>query len=186
MKILAKAVLIAATAVLAACGTAQKVSDLDPNTGHLPTEHKARVVLSKPLNLDAHRALLLVPSSDFVKGQIEKIGYFGELMTVSDLQGRIVKANLTDKVPAIQDKIGVANAAKHYKPFLWFRYEGKGQGREQQARYVLTDAATMEDYFVAETDLDFVWAGVNDQRNWYPMFNSFIDYIKANSRTYGR
>lgn len=184
MKKISKAILIIAAAALTACGSVKKVSDLDQKTGYLPTEHKARVILNKPIDLDKHKALLLVPTGEFVKGQIEKIGYFGELMTVDELQSKIVKANLTDKVPTIQDKIGVASAAKHYKHFLWFRYEGKGQGTNQQGRYVLTDPATMEDYFIAETDLDFVWVGVNDQRNWYPMFNSFIDYIKSNSQTY--
>ena len=184
MKYLYKIIAIVIATSLSACGSVRKISDLDPKTGYLPTDKTAKVVLSRPIDLDAHRELLLVPTGEFVKGQLQKIGYFGELMTLDDLQTRIVKANLTDKVPTIQDKIGVASAAKYYKHFLWFRYEGKGQGNNQQGRYVLTDPATMEDYFIAETDLDFVWAGVNDQRNWYPMFNSFIDYIKSNSRAY--
>ncbi len=186
MRMLSRLIVVALAAALTACGTVRKVSDLDPGTGYLPTEHKARVVLDKPIDLDARRGLLLVPTGEFVKGQIEKIGYFGEIMTIEDLQSRIVKAGLADKVPAIQDRIGVARAATHYRHFLWFRYGEVGQGTSRKGRFALTDPATMEDYFVAETDLDFVWAGVNDQRNWYPMFNAFIDYIKANSRTYRR
>lgn len=184
MHTLAKVLVLALSLSLAACGTVRKVSDLDAKTGLLPTEHKARVVVNKPIDMDAYRGLLLVPNGDFMKPQIEKIGYFGEVLNVEDLKVKIIQANLTDKVPTIQDRIGISNAAKHYKPFLWLRFETQGYGSGTKGRYVLTDPLTAQDYFVAETDLDFVWSGVNDQKNWYPMFNAFIEYIRANSKTF--
>lgn len=170
---------------LAACSS-MKVVEVDPHTGHFPTNTKATVVLDKRIDLDAMKSLLLVAKNDFVKGQIQNIHYFGELMTYDDLEKKIIQANLSDKVPSIRDRISLSNAAKYYKDFLWFHFEILGTRPNQRGRFILTDARTMEDYFITETKLDSVWVGVNDQNNWYPMFNALIDYIKQNSRTYGK
>lgn len=55
---------------------------------------------------------------------------------------------------------------------------------KQHAQLILTDALNAEDYFVTDTPIG--WNSENDQHNWYPMFNSLIDYIKQNSQSYGR
>lgn len=117
---------------------------------------------------------------------MKNIGYFDDVATVDELETRIIKAGLTDKVPSLNDKIGLNNAAKFYKPFLWLHVDNRQDGSDRYVQFILTDPATMEDYFVTETKLDYLWKGVNDQVNWYPMCNSLIDYIKQNSRTYGR
>lgn len=171
---------------LSACGTTQKVVSLNPATGYFPTEHKAVVVLDKPIDLDARKSLIVVARSEFVQGQIRNIGYFDEAITLDDLQTRIVQAGLSEQVPSIVDRIGLNRAAKVYKPFLWLRHETRGTGTQQYAKIILTDATTLEDVFVAETHLDYVWSGVNDQYNWYPMFNALIDYIEKHSETYRR
>lgn len=168
---------------LGAC-TSLKVVELDPVTGYFPTENKAVVVTNKPFDLDARKSLLLVSNSEFEKNQIKNIGYFDEVINFKELEALIVKNNLGDKVSSVKDRIGLNNAAKYYKPFLWFRIDTRGTGNEQYVQFIITDPLTLEDYFVTETHLDRVWAGVNDQNNWYPMFNSLIDYIKANSKTY--
>jgi len=177
-------VAVLAALLLSAC-SAFKVVDLD-STGHFPTQTTAKVVLSKPVDLDSRKALILVPPSDFEKGLVGKIGYFDEVMTFEDLEKKVVAANMGDRIPSVRDRIGINNAAKHLKPFLWLKFERKGTGNDRYARYTLIDAKTMEDYFAAETHLDYVWTGVNDQHNWYPMFNALIDYIRENSKTYRR
>lgn len=164
--------------------TSMKITELDPNTGLFPSTKEATVTLSKPLDIDKIKSLVLVHNSDFEKGQMVNIGYFDEVINTDDLEVLIVQNNLGDKVPSIKDKIGVNNAAKYYKFFLWFRYDSRGSGTQEYAQFILTDPLTLEDYFIAETHLDYLWAGVNDQNNWYPMYNSFIKYIKENSKTY--
>lgn len=171
------------TLLLGACSSL-KVVDVDPNTGYFPATTKAAVVVNKPIDLDSRKGLLLIPDVEFERGQITNIKYFDEVMMATDLEKKIVQNNLGDKVPSIRDLIGVNNAAKHFKTFLWFHHETIGVRPNQQARFILTDPLTMEDLFITETKLDYVWAGVNDQNNWYPMFNSLIDYIKEHSRTY--
>ena len=182
-----KRVLIAgALALLLSACSALKVTEVDPKTGYFPTTVTANVVVNKPADLDARKSLVLVPRGQFERGQIHNIKYFNEVMNVEELETRIIQAQLGDKVPSVRDRIGISNAAKHYKDFLWFRYERVGQGNDLRGRFALTDPVTMEDLFVTETKLDYVWAGVNDQRNWYPMFNALIDYIRQNSKTYRR
>src|SRR5689334_4579809 len=176
-------VMLLLAAVVSAC-TSFKVAPIDEKTGHLPSSSKAAVIMSKPMDLDSRKALLLVPNSDFVKGQVSNLKYFDDTMTFEELEKRIVQAGLQDQVPTIHDRIGVNKAAKHYKDFLWLRYERKGEGRVKSGRFILTDPATMEDYFITETTLDYAFAGVNDQNNWYPMFNALIDYIRQNSKFY--
>lgn len=169
---------------VSACST-MKVAEVDPNTGYLPGQKKATVVSSTPIDLDAHKSLIVVANSEFLTGQVRNLNYFDEVITVEELEKRIVAADLTDKVPSLRDRIGLNNAAKHYKPFLWLRFNVRGTDAKY-AQFILTDPISADDYFITETKMDYVWSGVNDQNNWYPMFNSLIDYIKQNSRTYGR
>jgi hypothetical protein len=169
---------------LSACSS-QRVVDLN-GQGHFPGRSTATVVLNKPFDIDSRRDLIVVPANDFLKGQIANIHYFQEVITPEELQKAIVANGLTEKVPALTDLIGVSNAAKYYKPFIWFRTKTRGIGAGRYSQFVLTDATTLDDVFIVETHLDFFWSGVNDQNNWYPMFNAIIDYIKANSKTYDK
>lgn len=177
-------ILFGLTLALVGC-TSMKVTELDKD-GYFPSTGRATVVMSKPINLDSRRQLVFVGTSKFVQGQLENLHYFNEVITLDDLESRIIKANLTDKISSINDKIGVNNAAKYYRPFLWLRYNTRQDGSTKYSQFILTDAATMEDYFITETQLDYAWRGVNDQNNWYPMFNALIDYMKQNSRSYGK
>lgn len=189
-----KIVLMLCLYILSACSSLQ-VAQLDPKTGLFPSNKKATVVVSKPLDLDKRKELILVfddelqkitlqMSSTFGKNQIQNIGYFDKVITSEDLETIIVKNNLGDKVSSVRSKIGVNNAAKYYKPFLWFRIYIRGSGNQKYVQFILTDPLTLEDYFVTEKHLDFILSEISDQSHWYPMFNSFIKYIKENSKTY--
>lgn len=159
-----------------------KVTEVDPATGYLPSNKAAAVPLSKPLDLDSKKGLVVVSNSEFMAAQLKKIGYFDEVITVEELETRIVKSDLAAKVPSVRDRIGLNNAAKHFQPFLWLRYDTRRDGNKEYAQFILSDALTLDEYFVTETLLDYVWSGVNDQSNWYPMFNALIDYIRENSK----
>ena len=170
---------------LAGC-TSLKVVQPDAKTGRYPSNVKATVLTSKQFDLDSRRDLILVPNSDFTIGQVTNIRYFTQVTTAEELEKAIVQKGLGDKVPSLQDGIGLNNAAKYYKPFLWLHWKTHGSGQERYGQIILTDPLTLDDLLIAETRLDFIWAGVNDQNNWYPMFNALIDYIEANSKTYRR
>jgi len=94
----------------------------------------------------------------------------------------LVKNGLQEKIPTIGSPIGVNLAYKYYKPFLWLRFNIRGSGLEQYAQFILTDPATLNDIFVAEEHLDYMWKGINDQTVWYPLSNALVKYIKENSK----
>lgn len=162
-----------------------KIVDLDPVTGYFPGEKRASVIINKEIDLDSTTDLVLVPDGDFEVNMVKNIGYFNEVINFEDLEDIIIKNDLTEQVPSVRDKIGINKAAKAYKKFLWLNWDTRQDGTQKYQQLILTDPITLEDLFVCETLLDYVWAGVNDRANWYPMMNSLIDYIKENSKTYG-
>lgn len=175
--------LVIISILLSAC-TSLKVVPIDPKTGAFPSSTEAKVVLSKSIDLDERKKIILVPNDVFLKESIINMNYFDEVINYEDLEKIIVQEDLTEKVPSIDGQIGINNAARHYKDFLWFHFLSVGENPDKKAQFILTDPQTLEDLFVTETHLDYVWKGVNDQYNWYPMLNSFIEYIKTNSKTY--
>lgn len=179
--------LILSACVLTACSVG-KVQPLDPVSGTLPAKAKADIRTQVALDLDQRRKLVVISDAEhgFFKRQIEQFAYFDEVIPRSELEVRIIRAQLGDEVPTIADRIGLNNAARRYRPFLWIHLERTRKDNTPFAQLVMTDATTMEDLFVAETELDFAWKGVNDQYNWYPLMNALVDYIESNSNTWRR
>jgi hypothetical protein len=161
--------------------TNMKVSALDPATGYLPTTQKATVVKSTPFAIDDLRTMILVPTDPFLKNQTIAIGYFHKVIDFNELEKAIIQNDLSDTIPSIQNRIGLSKVYDEYLPFLWLRISARRQGTSQYAQIILTDPDSMEEIFVAERYIDYLWTGVNDQYIWYPLFNSLIDYIKENS-----
>jgi len=173
-------VLLAALVPLAAC-TVGKAVKPNPETGYIGEGEAAKMadtVLAKPVDLSRYGKLVVVTAGDFAEEQTRNLGRFDEVIDIEELQRRIVAADLGAKVPSVSDRIGLSNAAKHWQPFLWVRYDEESRGAKLYGRLVVTDAATLEDVFIAEKHLDYVWKGVNDQNTFYPMFNSLIAWLK--------
>ena len=170
--------------ILAGCGTtAFQVAERD-ESGYFPAQGNVEVVKSVAVDLDQHKGLVVIGDSDFFDGQLQEIGFFEEILRIPELEVAIVQEGLSDKVQSVQDRIGLNNAAKHYKPFLWLRADSRRDGNRRYGQFILTDAISLEDLFIVETYYDTIWTGVSDQQNFYPMFNALIDYIDENSDTY--
>lgn len=152
--------------------------------GYFPTQYKAKVVKNVPIDLDSRKDFLLVGVTplEFHKTQLQNIGYFGKLVSHEELEKIIVQQGLTDKVKSVYGQIGISNAARHYRDFLWWHFDSRRDDKgKRYIQYKLLDARTLDEYFVVETA---VQTFESDIRNNYPMFNALIDYIKANSKTY--
>jgi len=174
---------MAAVLALGACGTQMQVVNTDAKTGYFPTGEKVlkgTTLTSEKVDLKRYGEIILVPRNDFDKGMVQKLGIAKEVIDIEQLQTRVVQANLTDKVPSVSDRIGISNAARYYKPFLWVRYDFGGQVRGKEAKLIVTEADTQKDVFVASIPLDYVWAGVNDQNARYPLYNALLDWVKSN------
>jgi hypothetical protein len=166
-----------------------------PQTGLFPTPKQATVITNKQTDIDSFKEFILVTvgtdmtlhesSYAFNKQATDEIGFFDEVMDYDDLEIFLIQQDLSDKIPKLQGKIPLNNLAKYYKPFLWLRAETRlGEQRELYVRLILTNTVTFEDYFITETPADDIWVGVTPEKNWYPMMNSFIQYIAENSKTY--
>lgn len=171
--------------MLSACSTFEQVHALDPGTGYLPTGPngptvKADVTIDKKVDMSKYKGLLLVTGGDFIHQQVTTIGGFTEIMDIDDLEKHIITAGLQQQVPDIQGLIGMNNAYKYYKPFLWFHFFHKKDGNTDYAQFIVTDPGTGEDVFTTQKSFNVMWAGVNDQNTWYPLFNSYIDWLREN------
>jgi hypothetical protein len=171
--------------VLAACGTQMKVAEVDNATGALKSDKgtvtKATVVTSRAASLAKFGGTAYVTNGgEFGVNQLKATNLFTEVLNYDDLQKLIVAKNLQDKVPSVGEPIGLSRLAKVYKPFLWVSFKRITKENKPYLQMIATNPENLEELFVAEVFLDFVWAGVNDQNSRYPLFNAFIEWARKN------
>lgn len=151
--------------------------------GYFNSVKNAEILLQMPFDLDSSKQLLVVPNSVFMKGMAEKIGYFDKVITFDDLEKEIIRENKQDEVGALTGKIGINNAYRKYKKFLYLKFDNNAD-KQNRIQLKLINPENFDDLFVADTAYDPVWSGVNDQNTFNPLFNALIVYIKENSKTY--
>jgi hypothetical protein len=169
---------------LIGCGTSGKAIKPDAG-GYLATgmngqAERATVTVNDRLEMREMKVTALVTGSDFLLQQIKLLDYFGEVINLDEMQRRIVQKNLQDKVPSLNDRIGINNAARYYGKFTWIHFAAEKRDGKTIAKLVVTDPSTSKDVFVAEHPLvPQAYVGY-DQTTFYPLFNSLIDWLKAN------
>ncbi|WP_426430939.1 hypothetical protein ACPX19_00920 [Winogradskyella sp. HB-48] len=159
-----------------------KVSEKQQD-GYFNSTKKATILVSESFDLDSNKSLLVVPNSPFMKGMAEKINYFDRIITFEDLEKEIIQNGKQDEVGALTGKIGINNAYRKYKKFLYLKFDDNPDN-SKRIQLKLVNPETFDDIFIADTAYDVVWSGVNDQNTFNPLFNSLIDYIRTNSKTY--
>jgi predicted HAD superfamily phosphohydrolase YqeG len=97
-----------------------------------------------------------------------------------DLQKLVIVNNLQDKVPSLNEPIGLNKLYRAYKPFLWINFKRVQKENKPYLQLIATNPDTLEEVFVSEVFLDFLWAGVNDQNSRYPLFNALIEWLNKN------
>ena len=172
-------------ALLTACGTQMKVATLDEKTGLLKSEGgeitKATVVTSKKLTLDPFKGMAFISSAgDWGVDQLKAIKYFDQVLSYDDLQKLVIANNLSEKVSSLNEPIGLSKLARAYKPFLWVKFKQVRKDNKPYMQLIATNPENLEEVFVSEVHLDYVWVGVNDQNSRYPLFNAFIDWVNQN------
>ena len=172
-------------ALLAACGTQMKVASVDEKTGLLKSERgdiaKATVVTAKKVPLAPFKGMAFMSSAgDWGVEQLKAVKYFDQVLSYDDLQKVVIANNLTDKVPSLNEPIGLSKLARAYKPFLWVKFKQVRRENKTYMQLIATNPENLEEVFVSEVYLDFVWAGVNDQNSRYPLFNAFIAWVNQN------
>lgn len=162
-----------------------KVAEVDQKTGTLQSERgevtKASVITSKPATLKKFNNIAFISNGgEYGVNQLKATKLFETVLSFDDLQKLIVANNLQDKVSTINEPIGLSRLAKSYKPFLWVNFKRATHENKQYMQLIATDPESLEDLFVAEVYLDFMWAGVKDQNSRYPLFNALIEWARAN------
>lgn len=173
------------------CSTDFEARGIDPQSGYLPTSmsssvpvKKADVLANQKTDLSRYGGSLLVFGGDFFQQEAMDIGGFTDIFTMEDLQKRVIARGLQDKVPSVEDLIGLNKAYKEYKPFLFLRFkEDKESDNNFYLKLIVTDPGSAQDIFVAQIKSCGSAVCEHDQDIWYPLFNSYIDWLRANGMT---
>ncbi len=175
--ILALTILIATT--ITSCGTFEKVTTLNSNTGRFAAKSKTVATIKKTsVNADTLKTLVIVPNTPYWIEMSKNMKYFKEVMTFSELQKDIISKGLTDKIPTISDRIGLNNAYKYYRPFVILNMTKEQKtGKGWYAGLTLYDPKKADYIYQNEIYLNLMWDGWTDQGTMYPLFNSLLDYL---------
>ncbi len=168
--------------ILVSCGTVGKVTERQEN-GKFQASKEAEIIKSIPFDLDSQKTLLVVPNGEYMLGMAENINYFDKVIKFEDFELEIIRDEKQEEVGSLSGKIGLSNACNKYKPFLYIQLDDN----DEKSNYVqlkLINPKNAEELFVTEIFMDFLWAGVHDRNTFNPLFNSLIEYIESNSKTY--
>lgn len=173
------------SALLCACGTHMRVAKIDEKTGLLKSEmgevDKATIVTAKKIPLATYKSMVFVSNGgDYGINQTKEIKYFDQVLNYDDLQKLVIANNLQDKVPSLNEKIGINKLYHAYKPFLWINFKNVQRENKTFIQLVVTNPENLEDVFVSEIFPGYGWGGVNDQSFRYPLFNALIAWINEN------
>jgi hypothetical protein len=170
------------TLALNSCGSVMKVTDRNEK-GFFYASKESETIKSVDFDLDSNKELLVVPNSVYMKGMAEKLNYFGRVITFDDLEKEIIKDNKQDEVGPLTGKIGINNAYRKYKKFLYLRFDDNKE-KSSRIQLKLINPENFDEIFVADTYYDTVWVGAFDGNTFNPLFNELIKYIKKNSKNY--
>lgn len=84
---------------------------------------------------------------------------------------------MQNEIPTINSLIGLSNASKKYKSFLYLTLQSVQRDHHQYAQLKLFNPKTGEYLFSSEMQLGYP----SDQGVFYPLFNSLIDYLQRHS-----
>lgn len=164
---------------LTACGTFEKVTTLDPETGHFPARNKTVTVMKNiKVNVDTLKTLIIVPNTPYWIEMTKNMKFFNQVMTFSEFESDIIKKGLADKIPTVSDRIGLNRAYKYYRPFVILNLTKVQKDNGWFAGLKLYDPGKVDVIFQNEIWLNLMADGWSDQGTMYPLFNSLLDYLK--------
>ena len=180
MKIFKQIVLVLIVLIaITSCGTLEKVTTLDPQTGRFPAKNRTvKVIKSIDVNADTLKTLIIVPNTEYCIGMVKNMNYFNDVMTFVELQQDIIAKGLADEVSSVSDRVGLNNAYRHYRPFVVLKLTTeKKAGNVWYIGLRLYDPRRADYIFENEIMLDQYMGGLTDQKIFYPLFNSLLDYL---------
>lgn len=171
---------------LTACFPAQKIAKFNPTTGNIQLENgkklgSATIVKATKSDLNSLKDMALFSSNQYYYEygfkQLSELGYFKQVVKISDLEKLVIANNLQDKVINLDSQIGLSRLAKNYKPFLWITLTPKHENNISFLSLTVTNPTNAEDLFEVKT----LSSGSSDEEVLYPLFNELSVWIRNNS-----
>ena len=170
--------------LLGGCSTVGQPKAVDPTTGRIQTssiygEVKPTVLTNRKVEIERYKDLILVLGDKFVIEQTARFGFFKEVVTREQLEEKLIQADKTDGLDGISGPISWKRAAGNYKPFLVLKSTVVRKENTPFFNFKVYTADNAELVFESEVKMDFAWKGIGDDVLFYPLYNSFIDWVRA-------
>ncbi|HSH95066.1 MAG TPA: hypothetical protein VK968_13025 [Roseimicrobium sp.] len=171
-------------ALVSGCGSVGKSKDIDPATGRIKTQSiygqvQPVVITNTPIHIGPYKDMILVLGDDFIVEQTVKFGFFKEVVTRERLEQKLIQDKKSDIVSDVTSLLSWKKVADNYKPFLVLKPEVRRDERKAYLKLKVYAADTATEVFASEVELDFAWKGIGDDVVFYPLYNSFIDWARA-------
>ena len=111
--------------------------------------------------------------------QVEALHFFDQVLDARGLAKLIAAQGLGDKVVDTNEPISLNRLYHAYTPFLWLHFESGGTAMHPTSRLIVTNPDTLDDLFVAESELSF-WNGVTNEQGFHPLFNALSGWLMEN------
>jgi len=173
-----------ASLLLGGCTTVGKPKEIDPATGRIKTssiygEIKPDILTNRKIEIGRYKDLILVVGDKFVAEQTVCFGFFKEVVTREQLEEKLIQTNKTNGLDGISGPISWKRAAENYKPFMVLKSSVVRKDNTPYFNLKAYTADTAEIVFESEVKMDFMWKGIYDDVLFYPLYNSFIDWVRA-------
>lgn len=183
-KIITVITLASLSVLLSACGSVGKAKDIDPVTGRIKTQSiygqvQATVITNTPIHIGPYKDMILVLGDDFIVQQTIKFGFFKDVVTRERLEQKLIQDKKTDIVSDVTSLLSWKKVADNYKPFLVLKPEVRRAEQKAYLKLKVYAADTATEVFASEVELDYAWKGIGDDVVFYPLYNSFIDWTRA-------
>ncbi len=175
---------LASTLFFSGCVTVAKPKAIDPATGRIKTasiygEVKPTVLKSESIDLAKYKPLILVLGDKFIVDQTVQFGFFTEVVSAEQLEAKLIQENKVGDISDVTGLISWKRISENYRPFLVLKPEIRREDGDSFFRFKVYAADTASLVFESEVKIDYMWKGIGDDVLFYPLYNSFIDWVKA-------
>ena len=180
-----KFLLLLLSIIITSCTTITSIGEVTSikSNGYFTAERTAKVLISKNINLDQYKSLLIIPNSLFMRGMSNNILYFDTILSVEEFEREIILANKQDEVGSLVGQLGRNSAYRKFKQFLWLEFD-VDEKREKYLQLKLIHPETLEELLKSEVYIGSNMTGRDDKFVFNPLFNTLVTYIRTNSNCY--
>jgi len=189
-----RAIIICSIISSGGCGSYCKVVEPNKSTGHFPTNTQVRkesIKINKQLDIKEHKALLYIrntsspPSGNleffnFMKKSIGKLEFFSEIKDKQQIRVEMAEDKVIKNTYQATDGMIIEWLQKKYKNFLIADYRLRSLGGYNFGLDFNVINPNNDETVLSISHKAFNLSGL-DQPVFYPVLNSFSDWIRDNA-----